>query len=148
MGPCSSRFLLYVGDGALRPRKRNARRVEGERGGDDVRVPGDAGAEAVLRLGELELRQAEALARGVHLLARRAQVEDGLAHLDRGLLAQVAAAHLHLARQRPLLLEPPLAAEAVERGDRELDADAVRVQEMRVALSDQPLVAEDADRRE
>src|SRR5215207_4180143 len=90
-----------------------ARGVERERGADDVGVAGDAGAEAVAGLGQLLLGEAEPLARRLDLLAGRREIKERAPDLDRRLLAEVAAAHVELARDRRLLLDAPLAAEAL-----------------------------------
>ena len=88
--------------------------VQRERRRDHVRVAGDAGAEPVARLLHFLLGETLALARGVHLLARRRDVEHRAAHVERDLLAQIAAAHFDVARHGLLLLRLRLAASALE----------------------------------
>ena len=56
-------------------------------------LPEHAGAEAVARLRDLLLGEAQVLVRGGDLLASRRQVEQCAAHVDGRLLPEVAPAH-------------------------------------------------------
>ena len=82
--------------------------------GDDIGISRHAGAETLARLLHFLLGERLPLARRVHLLARRRDVEKRAAHIDGDLLPEIAATDVDVARDRFLLLRLPSTPAAFE----------------------------------
>jgi len=108
----------------------------------------DARPEALARLRDLLLGEPDSLLGCRDRFARGAEIEQRCSHLDRGLLAKVAASDVYLVLQCGLLLHAALTAKSIEDRERELHPPVIRRQQRCAVLSDGSVVAERRDRRE